>query len=62
MVHLSMSSVDVINDGLYCSIMYGLNILQSIQNENKSLKKSLKVKFTSSSWVLSKVHGSLLWE
>lgn len=27
-----------------CSISYGLNILQGIQNENKSLKKSLKVK------------------
>lgn len=28
----------------YYSISYGLNLLQDIQNENKSLKKSLKVK------------------
>lgn len=34
---------------------YGLNILQSIQNESKSLKKSLKVKFTFISWVLSQI-------
>lgn len=29
---------------LCCSIMYGLNILQGIQSESKSLKKSLKVR------------------
>jgi hypothetical protein len=34
---------------------YGLNILQSIQNESKSLKKSLKVMFTFISWVLSQI-------
>jgi hypothetical protein len=54
-----LSCFNIIHD-LYCSISYGLNILQSIQNESKSLKKSLKVKFTFISWVLSQIQLSLL--
>ena len=43
-MHLSMFFVNILLAVLFCSIGYGLNLLQGIQSESKSLKKSLKVK------------------